>query len=767
MKTFISDLLLLWQDFYKKYANETEKFLEFNYSRKTRQYVNQIVEALTFRNFIRNNVAHDFPERRSFLFAIISDQNFSESIRLIARIESLPSSVWRKILWRENIDFISFESFLRRITPEQVMAIQNNFEDLFGTNPKIPRVFLKSLRDRVRIFFGILSLDKILKEPYDYYERNQSKPAMAYNLLGLDFGFSLYPGGKNDDTKITNKKFTRFLSIKNHINDFIVNMEDGKYWWMYKSARSNFVVRYGKEVKIKTHICPGFWATMFYHLLFWIISPVLFTGLLITGIKTGNWNIAGPALFVSSLTPVWCVLAFLKLLFYLLIWLLREMLGWCEKQEDVFKKIVIFGLILPLGIVGLGMFLHISYLLVVGLSLFFGPVLAFLMVCALIFYFIVLIGILNESNFYRNVPLWVKNLAYIILGAAVLRTIDLWVYKHVARAVYVSAIFVADFASYLWDSFISQNLIILIWMCLSGFVFMFFMNLIGIFNRDEKLFVERTKRSTGFLGLWILLSLVFVEAQLLYTGNLGSFIHYPFLWILPLFSVITAWLAAIFQMKTITDEEIRKRMVSRVLVNNLNSSYLSDGKFKFNNNLFIDNDWLSALPKEQALKILEDIKEISMKFSRMSSYDKKHNVFLARKRVLYFVIKSATPTLIEQLKSCDAGYVESLSFVDRLSFIYKLTTGLTIKKAKKEMDSLIKNRIRSLNESVKKVESRKRMWWKLIYSLVFFLKLCCKPFIWFWIKIIRPFVRFLATIKDLWKLFNERCPYVTKSELLS
>jgi hypothetical protein len=49
---------------------------------------------------------------------------------------------------------------------------------------------------------------------------------------------------------------------------------------MYKTVRSNYVLFPNKDVKLSTHVCPGFWFTLLMHFLFWIISPVLFTSLL-------------------------------------------------------------------------------------------------------------------------------------------------------------------------------------------------------------------------------------------------------------------------------------------------------------------------------------------------------------------------------------------------------------------------------------------------------------------------------------------------------
>ncbi|MCB9809123.1 hypothetical protein H6776_01865 [Candidatus Nomurabacteria bacterium] len=273
----------------------------------------KMTRALVFWKFLREDYHFSYQPalRVQFVQGFVNDSN--EYVALIAKIESLSDLTWRKILWRENIDFLSYESFLRRITAQQVQAIEDNFQDVQAG--EVPRVYQKSFRDRMKVYTGAVTFEKLRsEESFGSRQRYYGKGAWAFSLLGLDFGFGKFPKGIHDDTQIENTSPSRFFSIKEHVNDFVVNQEDGKYWWMYKNVRSNFAFRPDKTVSLSSHICPGFWATLIMHVLFWIISPLVFAMSVATYIKTGA-SIALFAAGVSGLiTPLWIGLATVRML---------------------------------------------------------------------------------------------------------------------------------------------------------------------------------------------------------------------------------------------------------------------------------------------------------------------------------------------------------------------------------------------------------------------------------------------------------------------
>ena len=247
------------------------KDLEFKYPALQTKKKSEIVEALTFWRFVFENVQWDhkgltstgWMNRKESLEAFIDDRN--PLVRVVATLESLPDAVWRKILWKHNIDFMSFESFLRRISTEQVEVILRNYQDLYSG--KVPRAF-----SGWDCFWGKRSANEFLSEELNYDNRYANKGAMSYNLLGLDFGFNAYPDGVASDKKIVEISPLIFLSVKNHADDFVVNTEaGGKYWWLYKKARSNYVWKPERIVRLGTHVCPGFWNTILVHLLFLVI----------------------------------------------------------------------------------------------------------------------------------------------------------------------------------------------------------------------------------------------------------------------------------------------------------------------------------------------------------------------------------------------------------------------------------------------------------------------------------------------------------------
>lgn len=299
-------LMECWEEFLneREVAENVIQNMTFDYAKSVifPQQKTRIGEALVFWYFIRKTVNREKSKkgRHEFINSFLANDN--RFIRLVVMIELMPIYVWRRILWRTNIDFMSYESFFRRLEETQMKAIEENYCDCF--NHEKPRILTRS--------------EKRKEVPKDEETslRYLSKAAMSYNLLNLDFGFNAYPNGKNDDTKIVDVSPFRFLSRKNHSDDFVVNEEFGKYYRAYKSARSNYVWNADGMVSLKTHICPGFWYTLIVHFLFWIGSPVLtafiFTMLSIKGTHFAPAWISIPMIIPAALTPCWLIAAGFK-----------------------------------------------------------------------------------------------------------------------------------------------------------------------------------------------------------------------------------------------------------------------------------------------------------------------------------------------------------------------------------------------------------------------------------------------------------------------
>ncbi len=329
----------------------------------------RIAKALLFWQFIRTQLrfTEEPPpgaEVRNWLNTIINDGETDVYIKIIAMMEFLPVKVLRALLWRGNIDFPAptnsnetslqcMEACLRRMNTDQLIALSNTYEQVQrGELPEVmkPLLWLSRL---LYMIVGFIRSQQSLQEMWAFDDqqtmagdRYLSKSAWAYNLLGIDFGFALYPKGVNDDTVIANKSFTRFLSVKNHINDFVVNQENGLYWWLYKSARSNYVMSPSKKVELKPHVCPGFWATLARHFIFWVVSPVTFVVLWfnapINMDFNGLWHIMKSTAIITlitigCITPIWCLIAAVKLLFHVIGELLKKMIDPSEEQKEKWK----------------------------------------------------------------------------------------------------------------------------------------------------------------------------------------------------------------------------------------------------------------------------------------------------------------------------------------------------------------------------------------------------------------------------------------------
>lgn len=322
-----------WQS-YDKEAAANNCGLEQNIQNAAKGYPIELInEALIFWAYLRGRLSDYYGASEGFwnewgIFLRDFQRNANPYIELIAYLEFLPTTVWRKILWKHNIDFMDFGAFLRRITVDQQLAIIENCQDIMSG--QLPRVF--SWWDKK---IKKVTVDSLWHERLDKWIRYQSKGEMSYNLLGIDFGFNAYPLGIKDDTKVVEVSPFRFISEKQHADDFVVNTEDGKYWKMYKFARSNFVYRPNRDVELNTHICPGFWYTLIMHILFFIISPLMafsaagslmdggfqWTNEFILPSLNGwwpwHWSLGfGVKALIGAFTTVWVVLALLKLLWF-------------------------------------------------------------------------------------------------------------------------------------------------------------------------------------------------------------------------------------------------------------------------------------------------------------------------------------------------------------------------------------------------------------------------------------------------------------------
>jgi len=698
--------------------------------------------ALIFWKFLRKlseNMPHytyTQKEKRKFIAAFMAESPIIKENRLaktVAMIESLPTLIWRKLLWRENIDFSDYEPCLRRLSKEQRKEIENNYHDLFSSEePMTPRVLKKSWRDRIKLFFGIISVKKILENDYQEQERKQSKGAYAFSLLGLDFGFSLYPKGDNNDTKITNKKYTRFFSVKEHINDFIVNKEDGKYWWLYKTARSNYAINPGHEVKMRNHVCPGFWLTLILHFLFWIVSPI---ALIVTGVvvaKNGLTPLALiPAAFAFTMI-IWSVIAVVRTIFNFSNKLIVK--------SKIVKVFVITILVTTLiGLVGVIIYYVFTFLwsCVVYLAPICGSLLAVLFILAAIFYIIFFFTcvITSDPAFeYKDVPKFMRALLHLAIFGFAVVMFDKFLAEHVISAI----VFIAQG---FWGWYTS-DLLLSNWFILALGFFGLFMYFYNMFLTDEKRFTGFRKTFTwlsrGFLSLTVI---VFVSL-FLKSGNV-DFVEFG---IIPALSASLIFLAfgfSLLMLEQVTPDNIDERMMASEFINKINSK-ITGLSYKGYISKIMGSKWLLPLTKEERWQMIYQIEAIAFDlFKESRSY---------RTSFIDLMISKGSIALVKTL-SLSRENIERNSYDEKETFktVKMIVEGLTIQQA------------------FGAISARRTAYREFSHRAEIVIDVIVYPFVKIYEAIswvCRKIKQFFCTLKDLWDFFNKRCPFVSQPRYL-
>ncbi len=223
----------------------------------------------------------------------------NEMSATIAQMELLPTPVFRRVLWFYNIDFQSLESYLRRLTTEQINAISETYKDCY-VMAKMPTCMKVGLWNKVRqlipsksIKAHLLAFYKPEDSDLDTSNRYQTKGTIAYNFFDWGIGYNTYHDEKSDG-KISSNVKTQLFS-HNDDDYFIVNKEEGGiYWFLHLYARANYL--WGNRDKVidqaeinrgKT-ICVSIGTTILIWLFLILFSPILLAtaGLKFIGVKT-------------------------------------------------------------------------------------------------------------------------------------------------------------------------------------------------------------------------------------------------------------------------------------------------------------------------------------------------------------------------------------------------------------------------------------------------------------------------------------------------
>lgn len=752
-----------------------------------------MMQALLFWKFVRESINfmnHTGEEqtsydgytynalKRAFLQEFICDDN--KYIMYIVYIESMPTSIWRKMLWRYNIDFQSYESCLRRLSYDQICHIMNNYNDLFTTGKK-PRVLKLSLRDRITFAFK-KNLNQTLMEEYLFdKDRYVSKAAWAYSLLGLDFGFGKYPNGVDSDFELQDRKLSRFLSTKNHINDFVVNQEDnGLYWLLYKTARKNFVWKSWskKEVQLKSHICPGFWATLILHLIFWVISPLIFINGaqdLISHHFHLSWYNA-IFLAIGCITPLWLIAATGIVLFYIIAGIFylifAVLIG--EKRLNAYKEwmenigsrgiiaiavVIVAGLIikfiywLPLN------WLEHTYLVRFGYTSELAFIMTSLVVSSVLINALEYHGAMEypKGKKYEWTPfIWAVTIVYVLFIAvaahlfAVINAIRSILHYGKKFFIWLGHLF-ADLGIYIWEHRIGTFLVIMgvitavtIWRLVQQ-----------VSAMEDRKAQKTEKLSYGLFFFWIV-------ASFAYAANYGGEFHYGTFFRgvggVFAFTAIGMLILHLMMRRNLREDKVmlREQVKNDVL------AYYSNCFRKLSiievrhilGMAYLHNSWFTKGDKKdiaEKLETVSNIAEVLVYNSRRPDKTSDDYLKMTMRSLVSIILINFDETLLKILQRTHKQLAQNMNVDELVKYCEILVTTKSLGTAKKSYKALI-------GEEKKKKEQKKENWIAFVKGVKWFFY----PITWLYNTVREK----KDDLKMLYKLFNERCPYVNKGKQL-
>lgn len=727
------ELLSKWSDYKISAKEEVKKGIEGRYW-MLRQIV-PIIEALVFWKFVAKTIPWDsknltpiaWMKRKEVLSAFCDSAN--PLVRLIAIIESLPTAVWRKILWKHNIDFMSYESFLRRISVRQMMAIADNYNDLYVAG-SVPRVF--SRWDR---FLGKISIEKIFSEDFMHDERYCNKASWSYNLGSLDFGFNQYPKGIGSDERVVEISPLRFLSDKNHADDFVVNQETGgKYWWLYRTVRSDYVINSGKKVELKPQLCPGFWYTMIIHLLFWIVSPAMFTytmTILVTKpFHAIPWWTIGTFGVPGIITPLWILAALVKYIFG------DSFLG---RHKEKMRMCA--------GVLGFAWLLYVAGFILIKTYEFlrhgFGPVWSiFVMIATLIYLGYKIYHRIEEYQWlkFSEYPLYFRIPLLFFAGALPIKYPE--AAKKVATVAFMIIMqvltWIVNFCMMAWDYFVALGpfAALIVLYVISAGLLMYFMTLDEKKQEKFLFYFERVVNYASYAAGAATLLFLFIVLR----DNSKEIYFF--------FAGITAVVFAVQKMIAWSLKPTTKE--SRELAENL--YHWGYSRERISSSLILKNEWLKSFDKEGKSNILYkvccEVKEILG----------KDCVFEAMRAL----IPTMTKEILDTIKASKLFILTYPNKEDRLRIFKKLALGhgfdeavVLTKEEKLKGDLLAREKARK---------------WEKIKTVLRFI---FYPFILVWLAIGKVW-EFVSKVGELattlyrlkYELFNKKCPYVTQKRVL-
>lgn len=806
-----------WTGFLKESETESPVVLEYDYERNRwdRERKDSLYLALIFWKFVRELIkeATKPNEVREFLKGFLSDKN--SYIQTIAAFESLSDSLYQKVLWLKNIDFQTYESFLRRISKEDAQFIGTTYEEFYGGEivkgtgkNGVPLLYELSLRCKLKYRLGFLKPEtdrdggygktEYVEESGHYkHSRWFTRSAWAYSLFGLDFGFSRYPKGHNNDIMIS-EKARRFISVKNHINDFVVDQRTGKYWLLYRTARSNYMWMPNKEVVLKSHICPGFWATFLLHFIFWIASPLLFGTALGIWLYNGAHWISWPSLallitlFPTPLMLTFGLLKFIVRLFekhggYLgkkLTQAGKSVRGWYERNKDAIKevwKIIVKALMIVWimsFIIGDTLFFSVIWKVLTALSISTlvkivligsGFVHVFYMVCDMLkgkpFH------IKSKYANYKNIPAWIKRTSLFALVAALVQVYDRYAEDYVNAFVRTILSSLAEFFKF---SPISGIALVAGIVLFSGtFVF-----LSKVQDYEEK--IARVNRMLKICIGILLLFAGYIEYKAIAglaggNGNHALAVMASVVGALGMFGILFVLLQTVsINVKTLPYLTASRKL--QITIEVIYESYLSRSTIRSIGRLgrkkLMQNQWLMDIAGQY--KADEMLLELENKMGQLflnssGSWDNKYNAY----KFLVRYVASLDATMIARFNKEVEAIQASVGRDNSTYRSYRAFIGFSTDNRWHVIDLIVLDEM-TLEEAVAKAKLDITAFVRWKYKVnQNFKENVSQPVNRFFRKVARPFVRFWGflgatffTYKDLKKFMEEQCPQNTFSKPL-
>jgi len=333
---------------------------------------------------------------------------------------------------------------------------------------------------------------------------------------------------------------------------------------------------------------------------------------------------------------------------------------------------------------------------------------------------------------YSDIPAFVRFILHLSLVAPIIVLLDKYVTKFIVY-------FFVSLAKLIWEWYLN-DLLISNWVILTIAFLALFIYFFRLFLKDEKKFARYERLfvwlTRGFFVFTIVLFVIlFFEVGGLFFSAFGIVPSLFFVCIFLLFGY------SIIMLNQVNPNNIDEREKAFYL-----ACRIKEGEGNFWHKSFIarilKSKWLANT--EDRWETVGRIEDLAFIFFRYSS--------IYAVSFTEFFIKKGSSELLETLFNEKERIVKMASGRDELSRILEwIINGMSVDKAIKK-NTAKKETSHELEQSLKNI--LQKITWPFVIT--------GKGIVWIAIKI----KQFFLTLKDIWSLFNERCPFVSRPKLL-